>query len=241
MCLNFCRPAVEMAPPAWNTVTTPLQLPTWKLALRSHPDQAFAQYIIKGITEGFRIGYSRQAPLKSAQQNMYSAREHPEIIQDYLHKECARGRMLGPFCAVEMASLPPCHVNRFGVIPKGHNTGKWRLITDLSFPPGASVNDGIDPETCSLSYTTVEQVAEVAAKFGRGALLAKIDIESAYRLVPVHPSDRHLQAVRWNNATFVGPYVAFRAAFSPENFQCAGGCPRVVCTPSRGQAHIPLS
>ena len=119
MCLDICRPVVEMVPPALNTRCS--YIPAWKLALRSHPDQAFARYINKGIAEGFRIGFNWQAPLKSARQNMYSAREHPQIIQDYLHKECAQGRMLGPFGAAEMASLPPCHVNQFGVIPKGHN------------------------------------------------------------------------------------------------------------------------
>ena len=48
------------------------------------------------------------------------------------------------------------HINRFGVIPKGHITGKWRLITDLSFPPSFSVNDGIDPELSYLVYSSVE-------------------------------------------------------------------------------------
>ena len=84
---------------------------------------------------------------------------------------------------------PPIHINRFGVIPKGHNTGKWMLITDLSFPPNHSVNDGIDPSLCSLSYISVDQVADIATQYGRGALLAKVDIESAYRLIPVHPQE----------------------------------------------------
>ena len=74
-------------------------------------------------------------------------------------------RMLGPFREEELAGLPMLHINCFGVIPKGHNTGKWRLITDLSYPPGESVNDDINPELCSPSYTTVEQVAEVIARY----------------------------------------------------------------------------
>lgn len=77
--------------------------------------------------------------------------------------------------------------------------GKWRLITDLSFPTGFSVNDGIDPMLCTLSYTTVEDIASAVASLGTGALLAKVDIESAYRLIPVHPEDRCLQAVQWEN------------------------------------------
>ena len=88
--------------------------------------------------------------------------------------------------------IPDLQVNRFGVMPKGHNTGKWRLITDLSFPPGASVNDGIDPDLYSLSYTSIDEVAKLVVQHGVRALLAKADIESAYRLIPVHPQDRPL-------------------------------------------------
>jgi len=96
--------------------------------------------------------------------------------------------MLGPFPTT--AHLPQLHISCFGVIPKGHNTGKFRLITDLFHPTGQSVNNDIDPDLCSLTYTKVEQVAATTAQRGQGALLAKVDIEAAYRLVPVHPQDR---------------------------------------------------
>ena len=72
---------------------------------------------------------------------MQSAREHPQVIRDYIAKECAEGRILGPFVP---SSLADVQVSRFGVIlKKGHN--KWRLILDLSSPEGRSVNDGIQP------------------------------------------------------------------------------------------------
>ena len=76
----------------------------------------------------------------------------------------------------------------FSVLPKKHQSGKWRLITDLS-SEGASVNDAIDSELCSLSYVTVEEVARWAIRMGRSSLLAKIDIKAAYRLVPVCPTE----------------------------------------------------
>ena len=47
---------------------------------------------------------------------------------------------------------------------------------DLSYPEGGSVNDGIRPELCSLSYISVEAVAAAAQRPGKGALLAKLDI-----------------------------------------------------------------
>jgi len=67
--------------------------------------------------------------------------------------------------------------------------GKWRLIhvSDLSFPHGCSFNEGINSDIFSLAYTTVDEVASLDAQPGQGALLAKVDIESAYNLIPVHP------------------------------------------------------
>ena len=78
------------------------------------------------------------------------------------------------------------HVIRFGVIPKLHQPGKWRLIVDLSAPRGFSVNDGIPLELCSLSYASVDEAVQRIMGYSRGALLAKLDIESAYRIIPVH-------------------------------------------------------
>ena len=56
-----------------------------------------------------------------------------------------------------MAHAAAWQMSRFGVILKHHTLGKWRLIVDLSFPAGASINDGIDPSLCSLKYTKVER------------------------------------------------------------------------------------
>ena len=161
-----------------------------------------------GLQHGFRIGFNYSSPLRSATANMESARLHPEVISTYLEKECSLGRMLGPFPDNPSVSSLHLHINRFGVIPKGHSTGKWRLITDLSFPKGRSVNDRIDPSLCSLSYSTVDEVADLVVALGQGALLSKIDIESAYRLIPVHPQDRPLQAMRWDGKLFVDPMLS---------------------------------
>ena len=192
MCLDFCRPPTHNHSANLQEVSTPLILQTWSVAQEPHPDRAFADYILRGLQEGFRIGFRQESPLRSAKTNMLSALQHPEVIDAYLGKELALGRLLGPFTPGG-EELQGVHINRFGVIPKGHNTGKWRLITDLSYPQDRSVNDGIDPALCSLKYTSVDQVAETIATLGQGSLLAKIDVESAYRLIPVHPDDRLLQ------------------------------------------------
>ena len=216
LCFDFCRPPHPHTNYILHAVSTPLRLEAWEAALASHPDQAFAHYICDGLRFGFRIEFQYGSPLKSASANMPSAIHHPQVVTNYLQDELSRGRMLGPFHSLQ--GLPPLHINRFGVIPKGHNTGKWRLITDLSFPHGRSVNDGIDRSLSSLSYTTVDDIAAVVAQLGTGTLLAKVDIESTYRLIPVHPQDRPLQAVQWEGKYYIDPMLPFGLRSAPKIF-----------------------
>ena len=89
---------------------------------------------------------------------------------------------------------------------------------DLSSPEGRSVNGGIRPELCSLSYVSVDDAARMATRAGQGALLAKVDIKSAYRLVPVHPEDRLLLGMAWDGAVFVDTVLPFGLRSAPKIF-----------------------
>uniref|UniRef100_A0A1X7UPB8 Uncharacterized protein n=1 Tax=Amphimedon queenslandica TaxID=400682 RepID=A0A1X7UPB8_AMPQE len=44
--------------------------------------------------------------------------------------------------------------------------GKFRLIVDLLSPAGTSVNNGIDPALCSLSYLSVDQAVAAVHRAG---------------------------------------------------------------------------
>ena len=167
-------------------VHTPLDIAEWRSQLCWHPDREFCQYLIDGLTDGFRIGFNYTSHrCQAAKRNMLSAVQNPGVVEQYLKKECELGRVVGPLAAGSI----PLHINRFGVIPKPHQPGKWRLIVDLSHPAGHSVNDGIEPEVCSLSYASIDDAAATVVELGRGAMLAKLDLENAYRIVPVHPDD----------------------------------------------------
>ncbi len=109
------------------------------------------------------------------------------------------------------------HINRFGTIPKKHQPGKWRLITDLSYPEGKSVNDAIDKSLCSLSYVSVHDVANTAVALGEGSQIAKIDIKSAYRLVPVQPQDRIWLGMQWKDQGLCGWHATIWAPIGPQN------------------------
>ncbi|KAL5469194.1 hypothetical protein EMCRGX_G030413 [Ephydatia muelleri] len=168
---------------------SPLRADLFKGALEDHPDRRYSDYITNGLAEGFRVGFDRRQQLRSATHNLPSVSEHDSVVSSYINTELSANRLLGPLPS-RIARYT--HRSRIGVVPKGHNTGKWRLITDLSFPPGFSVNDGISSALCSLSYISVDTAAAVITSLGQGTLLAKIDVQAAYRLIPVHPDDRPL-------------------------------------------------
>ena len=210
---------VNRAPiPVWlQTVSSPLVQQEWARDLADHPDHVFRDYILAGITHGFRIGFDyRRYTCRPASSNMRSATDNAEVVQAYLDKEVALRRIVGPIhpsLAPEGTQLSP-----FGVIPKSNQPGKWRLIVDLSSPEGNSVNGGIEPELCSLQYLRVDEVVDRIARVGRGALLAKMDIESAYRMVPVRPGDRPLLGMQWKGEIFFDTRLPFGLRSAPKIF-----------------------
>ena len=67
--------------------------------------------------------------------NMLSASQNPQVVREYLECERDAGRVLGPMTTT-VAAKAGVPINRFGVIPKPTQPGKWRLIVDLLHPSG---------------------------------------------------------------------------------------------------------
>ena len=69
-------------------------------------------------------------------------------------------------------------------------------IVDLSSLHGSSVNDGLHPDEFSMLYIHLDEIINMIAKHGPGALMAKCDVEAAYRNIAVHPDDRYLLGMK---------------------------------------------
>ncbi len=63
-----------------------------------------------------------------------------------------------------------------------------------------------------MQYVSVENAIQLVVKQGPGALMAKIDIKSAYRNVPIHPDDR------WKGSVFVDATLPFGLRSAPKIF-----------------------
>ena len=105
----------------------------------------------------------------------------------------------GPYCRALYITV----ISPLGLIPKSE-PGKFRVIHDLSFPKGDSVNSGIPKESCSVSYEDYDYLVSLLTSVGQGCFIAKADIKAAFRIIPVHPSDYHLLGF-----TFEGHYYYY--------------------------------
>ena len=194
---------------------TPVNSPLLASLLTGHPNSDFTTYLLQGFTWGFKVGYSGpHYPRPSS--NLRSALARPQVIDKYLEAECQAGHTLGPFPS---PPLPNFVVNPLGAVPK-KRSGKWRLIMHLSYPPESSVNDGIDNKDFPLRYSTVYNAIDSVMRLGRGALMAKIDIRSAFRLCPVHPSDHHLLGMKWRGSFYFDRVLPFGLRSAPFIFNC---------------------
>ena len=195
---------------------SPIQVDKLQLELRNHPNQGKVAYVLNGLKEGFHLGFELSTTsLKSASRNLQSASLHPSVIDKYLQTEVANGRVAGPFSTPPLSNL---HISGFGVIPKRNQEGKWRLILDLSSPTGNSVNDGIPKDKFSVQYMHVDDSINAVMELGRGALIAKFDIQNAYRIVPIHPDDRHLLGMQWRDQFYVDMTLPFGLRSAPYIF-----------------------
>ena len=69
------------------------------------------------------------------------------------------------------------------------------------------MNDGINRDEFSPHYIMV--VIRMVSQFGKGALMAKFDVESAYRNIAIHPSDHFLLGIRRRSTFYVDLALPF--------------------------------
>ncbi|XP_069123083.1 uncharacterized protein [Argopecten irradians] len=154
-------------------------------------DQGKASYLVNGFTEGFQFHFQGE-PSHEFCNNLVSAKDMPEIVDEKLAKEIQAGRIAGPFSNPPFSTF---QLSPLGVVLK-KESNKFRLIHHLSFPEGSSINDGIHEEFTSVQYQTIQDAISFLKRTPT-PFMAKSDIESAFRIIPIHPSQHHLLGFHW--------------------------------------------
>ena len=88
----------------------------------------------------------------------------------------------------------------------------------MSFPFGHSVNDEINKDEFTLTYSKESDAISLIINAGHVALMGKVDIKSANRIIPVHPSDRHLLGMFWQGDYYPDLALPFGLRSAPAIF-----------------------
>ena len=89
-----------------------------------------------------------------------------------------------------ISDTQPMIVSSLGAIVK--STGKIRLIHDFSRPSGGL--NILTTDTC-VKYPTIDNAVTMIKD---GSFLAKVDLKSAYRSVPIHADSFNYTGLQWN-------------------------------------------
>ena len=194
-----------MAPPLQQA----LDVGQWEAELEGDVD---ADFLLEGVRWGFHLVSERNfEPVDCDNYSSTSDPKYRDLVEKQILLEIEEGRY-------EVVSEKPTIVSALGVIPK--SSGGIRLIHDASRPYGLALNDYAKTES-KQKFQTLDSAVDLLSQ---GAFLAKVDLKSAYRYVPVHPDDFAATGLKWrfkgdtDVKYMVDKRLPFGAKFSPGIF-----------------------
>jgi hypothetical protein len=218
---------LRSVPPLSVQAVTPIRCSRLAFWLADYEVLTYKE-LIEGFAYGFRV-HADVLTTSITSPNSRSALLHPQIIDEKLDKGLKDGIISGPFTTPPM---DPFIISPLGLVPK-QTPGQWRLIHNLSFPLGSSVNDAIPGEFSRVSYETLDHALDIVASLGPGCYIAKTDIQSAFHLLPIHPDDRYLLGFSWQDNLYHYNVAAMGCSSSCRSFElqnmylvlhCSGFC-----------------
>ena len=148
--------------------------------------------ILDGIENGVNVGFVGDRAAVRGGRNRTVDEACAAKVDEVIAADVAALKKAGPFDRPPLA----CFVaSPIGAVPKKEK-GKVRVIHNLSAPwRGASVNAGIRERPIKLSSVGI--ACRLIRAHGPGCWLIKLDIEAAYKQIPVRPQDWHLLGFKW--------------------------------------------
>ena len=181
----------------------------WESELEGDPDE---QFILEGIKQGFHI-IDPDCDIQMTEMPNHKSALDPNVkpfIEETIVGEIQSGNYI-------VCDSKPLIVSAIGAVPKGDSG--YRLIHDCSLPVDGSLNSHA-PEMDKYSYESVDSAMSMLKP---GYFMAKIDIKSAYRHIPIHPTSQRATGLKWTfsngrEAWFYDAKLPFGARASPTVF-----------------------
>lgn len=165
--------------------------------------------VVGFLRYGWPLNRELDVPLSLTLRNHKGATDYKEAVTSYIEKELSLGALVGPLARVPWDTRVA--ISPMTTRPKKRSS-KRRVLTDLSYPAGASVNDGIPKDdyyglTAKVRYPTVDQLCRRAVQLScnrkPGSIKGfKIDLNRAFRQIPTCPRDWSLLGTTWNDLVY---------------------------------------
>ena len=163
-------------------------LQTMETLMRDYEDKE----VVEWLRYGWPIGRLPTLPQPGhSTKNHKGAVDYPEQLQKYINKEMSCGAVMGPYHKIPFDGK--VGISPLSTRPKKGSMDR-RVILDLSFPIGNSVNDGIPKDTylgliSKLTFPKVDDFACRIFELGQGCLMFKIDLSRYFRQISMDPGD----------------------------------------------------
>ena len=176
---------------ACSLVQSKWNLPLFKELLEDYEDREVVEWLKYGWPSG-RLPTMEDPTVNT--KNHKGATEHPEALHKYIQKEQQHGVVMGPYKHIPFK-------NKLGISPLStrpkKESAERRIILDLSFPPGASVNDGMIKDNymelpAKLTFPRVDDFALWIYTLEEGCMMFKVDLSRYFRQLPLDPGDYSL-------------------------------------------------
>lgn len=188
-----------------QSLPTCLNLSAWRTELTDYSDKEVCDF----MEFGWPIGYNSSCFPQTSQRNHPSATAYPDHVATYISKELEYGALRGPF------TTPPFPMFQTSPLMtcEKRDSDSRRVIMDLSFPHGYSVNDGIPKdsylgEPMALTYAKVDDLVQLVLR-KQHPLIWKLDLKRAFRQIPCDPLDYPLLGIFWDSQFYFDTAIPF--------------------------------
>ena len=135
--------------------------------------------------------------------------QHPQAVEQYIVNEIALGAKLGPFHEIPS---PHYHCSPLLTCPKDGN--KRRVILDVSYPNGQSVNDRVerlkfDGSNFKLKFPSIDNIVDRINCVKGEVRLSKVDVARAFWNLRVDPANAMKLGIRWKGSYYLDGSAAF--------------------------------
>ena len=167
-------------------VPSGLKMGAWRHFLQDYHDDGVSDF----LEFGWPVNYRGGTPLIATPVNHASAKQYMQDVDFYIKTEIGHRALAGPFQGPPVFGL---HTSPLMTRAK-RDAAHRRVIMDLSWPKGASVNDGVPGNDyidgpAVIKLPTVDYMVARVLELGAGSYMYKTDMARGYRQLRVDPGD----------------------------------------------------